>query len=592
MLAQADELIAHETPDPVVAPDPIDVPMPPPIVPETPDESDEESAEQEPVPEEADAEEPPEEAIDDEQTQNDDEDDLDLAYVEPVKRSGKYRGVIVTLTVILILLILAIGGLLFYENYYIQSVKDMVLNGAEDYLTVTLDTDVDNSLLTVACTDTHGNTKRETVSDNTAYFTGLAPETQYTVTVEISGFHKLIGTTTDSYSTDSRTQIVSFSAITGAEDGSVILSFVVQGNEDTAWRVTYSAPGEDAKTKEFTGHMVTINGLTVGSTYTFHLDPVAQLYVVGTDTIDHTASKLIYAQDLTILGFEDGILHASWNAPEGTAVESWTVRCYNDSGYDTTITVTEPTVSIADLDPAASYTIDVNAAGMSLGKRAFVSAGSVTINQLQLDDSISGQLTVTWEYEGAATEDGWLLLYTVNGGESQVVHCQSTKAVIPALVPGGAYAITVQPPQGATVFGGTASYTAPGGSTFADYGTTAENITFRMCWTPYEVGWHWYNLWDNDFTTEFAVGEKASFVTHVIGDYIWSEDIIDVLFVIKTGTGDLLSIEHSSRPWSGICTEGYGELDMPTMPTTPGAYTVDIYFNNHYVSSQPFTIKG
>ena len=587
MLAQADDLIAHETPDPVIPPDPIDVPMPPPIVTE--------EAAEETEPTEAENVSESEETAETVEVvaSADDliEDEIETEYVEPVKKSGKYRGVIITLSAILVVLILAIGAVLFYENYYIQSVENIILSGAEDYLTVKLDTDVDNSLLTVVCSDTHGNTKRESVTGNSAHFTGLAPDTQYKVTVEVSGFHKLIGTTTDSYSTDSRTDIVSFSAITGAEDGSVILSFVVQGSDDSAWRVTYSTAGEEEQSKEFTGHMVTINGLTVGSTYTFRIAPVAQTYLTGTDTLEHTASKLIYAENLTVHGFENGKLNASWTAPEGVTVESWTVRCYNDTGYDSTFTVTEPNISIADLSPESGYTLDVNAAGMSLGKRAFVSSGSYTVNNLTFDDSVAGELTVTWEYEGTHIENGWLLLYTVNGGEPQVAHSSNgVSAVIPSLVPGGEYAVNVQPPQGATVFGGTGTYTVPGGEPFSDYGTTAENITFRMCWTPDEVGWHWYDLWDSDFTTEFAVGEKASFVTHVNGGYTWSEDVIDVLFAIKDSTGTVLSIEHSSRPWSGICTEGYGELDMPTMPATPGTYTVDIYFNNSFVVTQTFTV--
>ncbi len=586
MLAQADDLIAHETPDPVIPPDPIDVPIPAPLTVE--EETVEETEAAEPETEAAaEATEDTEETPAEEKV----EDEVITEYTEPVKKSKKYTGLIVTLSIILVLLVLAIGAVFYYDNYYLQTIDNLTLNGAEDYLTVTLDTDVDDALLTVVCTDIHGNTKRESVKDNTAHFTALAPNTQYKVTVEISGFHKLMGTTTDSYTTDSRTEIVNFSAVTGAEDGSVILSFVLQGDDETAWRVKYSTDGEEEQTKEFTGRMVTINGLTVGKTYTFRLEPVAQIYVVGSDTIEHTASKLIFCDDLKILGFEGGKLNASWKVPEGINVESWTVRCYDDAGYDSTFTVTEPSISITDLNMESAYTLDVNVTGMSLGKRVFVSAGSVTVSELKIDDSAAGQLTVSWTYEGPQVDEGWMLLYTVNGGETQVVHCtNSTSAVIPALIPGGVYEISVQPPYGATVFGGKDTYTAPGGGTFADYGTKAANITFRMCPTPKNTGWHWYSLWEKDFTTEFKVGQKASFVTHVEGNYKHSDDVIDVLFVIKDSAGTPMSMERSSRPWSGMFTEGYGELDMPTMPAVAGAYTVDIYFNNAFVLTQAFTV--
>lgn len=584
ILAQADDLIAHETPDPVIPPDPIDVPIPEPLTIEEPDEETQDT--------QAETEAPAEETETAEETDEPSADDESITEPsEPEKKSRKHSGLIITLSIILVLLVLAIGALFFYENYYLQTIDDLTLTGAEDYLTVTLDTDIDNDLLTVVCTDTHGNTLREKVKNNEAHFESLAPSTQYKLTVEISGFHKLMGTTTDSYTTDSRTEIVNFSAVTGAEDGSVILSFVLQGTDETAWRIHYTADGEEEQTKEFTGRMVTINGLTVGKTYTFRLEPVAQIYVVGNDTIEHTASKLIFCEDLKILGFENGNLGASWKAPEGITVESWTVRCYDDAGYDNTFTVTEPSISITGLSMDAAYTLDVNVTGMSVGKRVFVSAGSVTVSDLKFDDSVSGQLTVSWSYEGPQVEEGWMLLYTINGGETQVVHCtNSTNAVIPSLIPGGEYAFSVQPPYGATVFGGKGSYTAAGGGTFKDYGTKADRISLRMCPTPKDTGWHWYNLWDKDFTTEFKVGQKASFVTHVEGSYERSDDVIDVLFVIKDSTGTPLSMERSSRPWSGMFTEGYGELDIPTMPANPGEYTVDIYFNNAFVATQAFTV--
>ena len=37
MLALADELIAHDLPEPVVAPEPVDIPMPEPLLPEEPE---------------------------------------------------------------------------------------------------------------------------------------------------------------------------------------------------------------------------------------------------------------------------------------------------------------------------------------------------------------------------------------------------------------------------------------------------------------------------------------------------------------------------------------------------------------------------
>lgn len=601
MLLQADDLIDHKVPDPVVAPEPVEVEIPPIEIPEPepveaeelqPEEEqpseqqDEASREPQPEPE------PEEEPLPQKAAEPEPEAEYCDDSAEREKRSSRKFGVLIgVLVTVLVLLIAAIGGLFYYENYYLQTVRGISLSGDEDYLTVTLDTDVDNSLLTVVCKDTYGNTKRMAVTNNVAHFTGLNPDSQYKVTVEISGFHKLIGSFTDSHTTGPRTNITSFSAITGAEAGSVILSFTAEGQDGNAWRLVYSTAGEQERSLEFTGNHVTVTGLTVGSEYTFELIPIPEQYVIGTPILKYTPSQLIFAENLQILGFENGALNVSWSCPEGITVNSWSVRCYSDSGYDTTVTVADCKASFPGLDPANGYTVDVTAENMSVSSQTFVSAGSITFKQLQLDDSVKGQLAVSWDFEGTAPDDGWLLLYTVNGGESHVIRCDTNSGTISPLIPGANYAITVQPTSGSTVFGGTGVFTAPGGGTFSSYGVSASSFGFRMCWTPADPTWKWYDLWEKDFTTVFSPGERASFIFNTSQTPAASNDTIEVLFVIKDAGGNVYSINGITKNWGTMWNNNYAELDIPALPSAAGSYTMDIYFNDAYVTTQSFSIS-
>ena len=338
--------------------------------------------------------------------------------------------------------------------------------------------------------------------------------------------------------------------------------------------------------------MATITGLTVGCVYTFVLEPVADLYVVGNHTLEYTASKIISAENLAIQGFHNSALVVTWNAPEGANVDSWTVRCYNNDGFDTTITVTDPQVAIEGLDPAQSYIVDVKAEGMTVSNWVSITANSVTFKDILLDDSTAGQLVVTWNYEGVAPADGWRLFYTVNGGEKHIMHCQSNTCTISPLLPGAHYSISFELPEDVTVFGGTAEYDAPDNGRFDSYGVTWENFSFRMCWTPEDPGWRWYNLYENDFTTEFKVGEKASFILALDTDYQASEDEIATLFVVRDSEGNIVSINAGrTRIWAAMWNQNHTELDMPSMPQTPGEYSVDIYFNGALLTTQRFTVK-
>ena len=590
LLEQADELIAHELPDPVVVPEAFDIPIPQaPRSAAAPEKQDEDTAsaadtgtaEPEftpPVNAEA-----PAVTAETEEAEEQEE--------EERKPKRKLGWLITTLILLFLLAAGCIGGYLFYHNYYLQPILGMELVGSEDRLVVTLDTQTDNSLLTVYCTDSYGNTKYLPVVGNTATFTDLRPSTHYRIHVEIEGLHKLIGITSDTYTTDDQTTISGFSAVAGDADGSVILNFAVQGPETSEWKLLYSCPGEDQREMVFTGHMVTVTGLTVGKTYTFRLEPVADLYVVGEDTLDYTVTGLIYAQHLTIESFIGGKLTAIWQAPEGVTVNSWTVRCTGDNGMGKTYVVTEPKAVFDDLTPEAAYTVQVTAEGMTVSATAFITANSITVESVEFDDTTPGKLTLRWNYQGADPEGGWLVLYTASGyPEQQVIRTDSASATLSNVIPGTAFTFTIQTAGGSTVFGGSAAYEAPAAESFAGFMLTAADLTFRMCKTPENPAWSQADVPEANYVNTFAPGEKASFAIFIGTVYGISEESVRTLAVIRDESGNVVDTVTVTRSWSSMWYRNFGKLDLFELPTAPGNYTVEVYFNEMLVTTQNFTI--
>ena len=588
MLAQADDLIAHQLPDPPVAPEPIEVTLPVP----------EEIPVEKPADDNEGSEELQENSADTEEPEQDLESSDDLteetgdANEEPAAQPKKrHKGLVVSAIVLAAVLLLATAGIVFYQNYYLQTIHDIVLSGSEDRLTVTLTTDTADEILTVKCTDTHGNALTAPVENGVASFVGLKPGTTYKLEVRIDGFRKLQGKTTQTYITAAQTTIDGFYAATGPENGSVILSFTHQGPDSVQWRVHYSAEGEETQTSTFNGHMITITGLTVGKEYTFTLEPVSELYLNGTTTITHTASNIIYAENVEILGFTNNRLAVAWSTPEGVLVPTWYVRCYNDTGYDKTLSSGETTAYFDDLDISSAYTIEVTAEGMTIGVRSYLSANSVTVQNIQTDASDLNNLKVSWEYEGAAPADGWLLLYTIDGSsEQQVVQCTETSGIITPLIPGAHYSITIQPTGGITPFGGTLEFDAPEAAGFSGYLVSAENIAFSMCKTPNVENWDRYDVASKDYTTSFPVGASASFVMHLDRDTSKSEENVIALYVVRDADGKLISSKYESRTWNNMWYNRYGKLTIPVMPEIPGNYTVAIYFNGTCATTQSFEV--
>lgn len=580
ILAQADDIISHELPTPVIEIQPIEL-----VIPEQP------AQEEEPAQDDAAASEEAEAAAS-EEAEAKEEPEGDEAKEEtnaPVKKRS--RGLIATVITLSIVILLLLGGYLFYEHYYLQVINDIVLSGSEDKLTVTLNTGVADEKLTIICTDTYGNSMRRPVVKKTASFEGLKAGTTYKLQVRIDGFHKLLGETTESYTTAQQTTIGNFFASTGPEDGSVILSFTVQGPDANQWNVHYQAEGEDAQSATFAGHMVTLTGLTVGKEYTFTLEPSVELYVNGTESITYVPRKIVMADNLQILGIKNHALNVAWTVPADASVSEWTVRCYNDAGFDQTVTTSELSAVFENIDPALGYTVEVTAEGMTVGTRTYLSANSVTVFDIGIDTPNRNHLKVQWSFEGTAPADGWLLLYTVDGStEQKVVKCEQTDGFISPLIPGANYSISIQPANGATVFGGTVEYRAAEAPAFSGYGVKADDIRFEMCITPKVQNWDRYDVPSKNYTTSFKVGSSASFVMRLTRDYTTSNDEIVTLFVVRDSEGKIISNATEARTWKSMWYRSYGKLTLPFLPDQPGNYSVSIYFNGTAATSRNFTV--
>ncbi len=607
MLALVEELVSHELPEPVVAPEPVEIPIPEPVEIPAEEENDREASDEEPAEdaeeaeesedaEEAedaeDAEADTDEASEDEEAEEDDEEEWEEPVPErPVTKRVRpprsYKGLIIFLLVVALGLSLFTGGYAFYRFYYLQTVDNISAVSADGQVTVKLTTTIDNTLLTVVCKDTYGNTLRRPVVNGQAVFEYLNPGTSYDFYVEISGLHALEGKTKTSLTTAQQTSILNLSIVTGSEDGSAIVSFTVQG-PDSSWQVVCTAEGEAAKTFSCVNHSAALTGLTPGVTYNVQLVPTSTLYVVGQESTTFTASKVIYAQNLKATNFRDNKLTISWNAPGGVSVESWTVRCYDNDTVDKTITVTGTEAIFGELDPSKAYTIEVTAAGMTRSVTAYVTANTINVYDLAVNAVDKHTLRVTWNYDGKAPEGGWRVLYYVDGGlEPLVVNCESTVATLP-LIPGSHYEISIHQADGSTVIDGIVSYDTPAAETFAGFWITADALDFYPC-LPTDMENPGLN--DVTHTSTFSPGAKASILMHTRSIYLKDYSEVVNLYVIRDSNGAVVSLTNPIRVWADMLKGGAGMLNLPSVPTTPGDYTIEIYFDSAFVASVPIQVS-
>ena len=504
---------------------------------------------------------------------------------------------------IVLLLGAAAAGVWYYRNFYLQTIDQLQVDGAGSEMTVVLDTEVDNSLLSVVCTDTYGNTMRQNVQDGTAHFTGLLPDMLYKIRVEIDGFHKLDGSTTHEFTTPTQTNIIGLSAVTGPEDGSAILSFTIDGPDSEEWVITYSAEGEEEKQVLFSGHTTTISGLTVEKEYTFRLSTTVEQTLMGEDTVTFTASKIVFAQDLKVVAANESSLTVAWSAPADSTVANWNVHCYSASGYDKLITTSDLTATFDDIDTSAAHTIEVTAEGMTQPVRTNLSADPINISSVNVNADTAEKLIVNWEYAGSAPIGGWLLMYTIDGSSRQeVVQCDTNSAVIEVRIPGATYDLSIEAADGRSVFSNTYSYACPNAAVYQNkgYGIYSNHIEGMMdvhlLATPENKDWSYKNVTKADYTTSFAPGQNISLLLYLKVNFYVPRDNTSVLYVIRDGDGKVVSelTAKENHVWYDMwwnTNYHYCELNVPNAPTMPGSYNLSVYFNGMAVTSVNFTVS-
>lgn len=515
-------------------------------------------------------------------------------FADPT-RKNKIKKFFSRLLTFIILAGAAAGGFWYYQNIYLQPIDGMSITGTQSEITVLVDTGIEETKLTVHCIDKNGKRRSAALQGGKASFSDLKPSTEYTIQLEMDGFHSLTGNATAVYTTDATTQILDFQAMAGSEDGSVKLEFTVDGSDPDFWNIRYSTEGEEELQETVTGHSATITGLTIGKTYTFTLDGGKNFDVGGETSVQYLASRLVLADNFTITSSDGSDITVHWTTPGDVVVESWNVRCYDGYGFEEVKTVTENIAVFTGLESDSHYTIEVTAAGMTQPARLTISYDPINVSEFIIDESDPAKLKISWAYTGADPENGWLLRYTVDGSGTQEIPCTKASAEIIPLIPGANYKFVLEAADERTVFNNTLQHKTMEAEAFNEHNFDIQNVAIDLLNTPEEAEWNVETITEDIFTNRFTVGDSASLAFRSSSAIYVPSNKTKVLFVFRDAYGNVLPelVTEISCVWKSIWTKGdvkTGELDIPALPSATGEYVMELYFNGSFVQRFDITM--
>ncbi len=567
MLAQADELMTLTPPEPVVAAEavPVRVPASESVEPVEPIEPQD-------APPMQDAPSEPSAAP--------------VPHRPKKKKAVRFGRVIALLFVLAVLCGLGYGAYTYYNTVYLQYVDAIQVVGTDSSAVVTVLSDIDESLLTLVCTDSYGNSHTGKPQNGKVTLNDLNAQTHYSISLRIDGFHKLCGETTAQFTTAAQTLIHDFQASVGASDGSVQLSFTASGPLPESWKVVCTADGRETLTQEFTGTAVTVSGLDVGSLYTFTLVPMQELYLSGQTQVQFTAVNILFARDPVIDECHDGILHVVWSEPEDASVESWIVRCYNATGYDVTVTTQDTEYTFSQVDHSAATTVEITAVGMVRSVTVSICADPITV--LEFHHTQSGNaVSLDWTFSGKAPADGWKLRWSIDGTAQQMLTCDSACAELPLAVPGAVYEFSLEAADGTLLFNGSYAMALPQADSFAAFGLTASNLQCRTFRVPTSSKWSWKKLKQSDFTAEFTAEETIGLLLTSNKSTGKSTENVTVTYVLHTQSGEFVELWQEQFVWSKMWSSK-GCVLTPELPEAAGSYMLSVYFNGMAVADISF----
>ena len=213
-----------------------------------------------------------------------------------------------------------------------------------------------------------------------------------------------------------------------------------------------------------------------------------------------------------------------------------------------------------------------------------------------MDDSNPEELKLSWQYGGTAPEGGWLVTYTLDGGDYlNVVKAEGTTATIAPRIPGAVYHFIFQGAQDVTVINGTQNYACPAAQVYEGYSLTGDNISCQLLPTPEEEGWTFNTVDAGSYTQSFAVGQSISMVLSSNVRFHLDAGDVSVLYVFRDEAGNALpelTCEQELN-WHDLWIKTdyhHAELTVPTVPAAPGSYTLEIYFDGCAVTSANLTV--
>ena len=548
-----------------------------------------------------------------------------LAAKQSDRKKKKHLGVWIALGVV-VALIAAV--LLLYRftdfghniyEYEITVSEFRVTEVGVDSVTLEVVSNAKDGMLQLQCSDRYGNSLNKSVGSEPIRFEGLGSGEQYSFKLTLEGFHKLSGVTECSANTLPTTELLSFQAALGPEDGSVELQLLTKEGDAVPedWRLEIRADGEDVRETHFSGTETTVTGLTVGKEYTFTLCNTAQSWLTGKTETTFTLIPLVHADGLRVSDLLDGTVTLQWRC-SSELPDEWTVFCEDPAGEVAEQTLREAKdpkdgytavkgedgdwlceTALGGVTPGKEYLYRIEAEGLYHSLNATLPAEVLYVDSFRAEVA-ADSITLTWE-GNTLPADGLLLQILPDGneefaftpdaldGNSYTLRFRGD-ANEPTLLPDTAYEFRLLSADGSTLYGHTsASARSEAAEIFDRLSISIQSDVTGLYPLPAEDEWDETDVRRQDRRTSFGADESIVLLLRNRTQAQRSDNTVNILYVIRDGEGRLVDFFRDRQAWNEMWATRHWASELLRTPQTPGSYRLEVYFSFQRPQSFPET---
>ena len=515
----------------------------------------------------------------------------------------------IAFALIMVLLVTAIGVYEFTAlgrggfHFFVHVEQLEIREVTSDSLKVSLVTNSKTDDFTAVCQDVYGNSFDGKFQDGIAVFTGLKPDTQYTVKVDLGGLHKVSGTTTASAATKPLTEIFTFDAADGNEPGTVELTLRAKDEktEPAEWAVDCIGSGSHS-TVNFSGHSCTVTGLQPGAEYTFRVMPQEDLYLAGNTEITFTTVPEILADSLTVDGILMGEASVSWLCTSDLP-EKWVLTCTADGQEPEVMELPAEehailaengyycSVQIPGIRPGSHYVLELTAVGLFTPLQAEFTDTTIVLDSFTAEAKEDG-IHLRWD-ASRQPEGGWRVLAVRNGSEDTLTFeiPEDTVLQIPA-VPGAAYSFTLETADGTVLEGDpTASAVMPEAKWYHGNGLDSPKNRIGLWDAPDKPLEEWTQKDLGAGNLKPHGGDRLAVSVEASKKPSASDETVSILYVVYDKNENIVSEDRDSLVWNDMWNGSSWFSLVPSVPDVPGSYRLEIFVNCLRLARINFTVR-